>query len=214
MEFLYTKHLTKKRRMQLAINNPCHQNWANMLPAQQGKFCQACSKTVIDFTAMPLTQIQNYFATQGTTQDTCGRFGATQLQALNLSTAVLHTPIALWKKYLALIIICFGMFLTSCNTANNSSNAFDVPTNKNTTALTSLPTQKDTSVTPVIIKKDTVCKPKLVTPKKLVAPNDDAHIVGKLKAYPPPPPPPPPPPTHIIMGDIAYIPDTAQLKKQ
>lgn len=37
--------------MKLSIPKPCHENWDGMTPNEKGRFCQACSKTVRDFTS-------------------------------------------------------------------------------------------------------------------------------------------------------------------
>jgi predicted house-cleaning NTP pyrophosphatase (Maf/HAM1 superfamily) len=60
------------------IPEPCHENWNEMSPREQGAFCNVCSKTVIDFTSLSDEEVKNYFlANHG--QKTCGRFKNTQL---------------------------------------------------------------------------------------------------------------------------------------
>jgi len=34
----------------ISIPKPCHENWDAMHPREQGRHCDACDKTVIDFT--------------------------------------------------------------------------------------------------------------------------------------------------------------------
>lgn len=67
-------------RAQLSIHipTPCHENWDAMTPQQQGRFCQSCAKTVVDFTNMTDSEVLNYFAKAS--GNTCGRFMANQLQ--------------------------------------------------------------------------------------------------------------------------------------
>jgi len=36
------------KKMRISIENPCHEDWQKMLPESQGRFCQACEKTVVD----------------------------------------------------------------------------------------------------------------------------------------------------------------------
>jgi hypothetical protein len=66
-----------KPQLYLTIPTPCHENWDAMTPNQQGKFCQSCSKTVVDFTTMTDAEVLNFFK-QNTT-NTCGRFNHDQL---------------------------------------------------------------------------------------------------------------------------------------
>lgn len=34
------------QKLQLSISEPCHENWHNMTPTEQGRFCNACAKEV------------------------------------------------------------------------------------------------------------------------------------------------------------------------
>lgn len=63
--------------MKLTIPTPCHENWDQMSPAEQGRFCSVCSKTVQDFTAVPDEGIVDAFSQNS--EDTCGRFKTSQL---------------------------------------------------------------------------------------------------------------------------------------
>lgn len=62
----------------LDIPTPCHQNWDAMSEAEQGRYCQVCAKTVIDFSLMSNEDILQYLNTN--TGKVCGRFEKKQLQ--------------------------------------------------------------------------------------------------------------------------------------
>jgi hypothetical protein len=98
----------------ISIPEPCHENWNEMLPCEKGAFCSACSKVVIDFTNLSDEEVKNYFF-QNKGQKTCGRFKNHQLlfpeKALN---QLLVDSIPFWKKFLAIVVILFGSFLTGC----------------------------------------------------------------------------------------------------
>lgn len=68
--------MTKK--FQLQIPEPCHESWDNMTPADKGRFCGSCQKTVIDFTRMSDAQLIAFFK-KPATGSTCGRFYGDQL---------------------------------------------------------------------------------------------------------------------------------------
>lgn len=65
------------RSLQLNIAEPCHENWQNMTPQEQGRFCGSCQKTVVDFTMMSDQEVLNYFLK--TDHNVCGRFADDQL---------------------------------------------------------------------------------------------------------------------------------------
>lgn len=75
------------RPIQLGIPMPCHEQWSNMQPAEKGRHCSACQKTVVDFTAMSDSEIIRYLARTG--PDICGRFAPDQL---NRNLAMLPPP--------------------------------------------------------------------------------------------------------------------------
>lgn len=64
--------------IQLTIATPCDKNWANMQPAEQGRFCNACQKNVIDFTSMNNREVYNTILKHDAS--ICGRFNNSQLQ--------------------------------------------------------------------------------------------------------------------------------------
>jgi hypothetical protein len=64
--------------IQLHIPTPCHENWATMQPAEKGRHCAACQKTVIDFTGMSDAQLIHYFS-QPNQPSVCGRLAPDQL---------------------------------------------------------------------------------------------------------------------------------------
>lgn len=84
---LYGKPSSMPRPIQLGIPMPCHEQWSNMQPAEKGRHCSACQKTVVDFTAMSDSEIIWYLARTG--PDICGRVAPDQL---NRNLAMLPPP--------------------------------------------------------------------------------------------------------------------------
>lgn len=66
-----------KKAIKISIPEPCHEDWNQMTPTEQGKFCAQCSKDVVDFTKMSDEAI---FKTATSGNNLCGRFKASQLQ--------------------------------------------------------------------------------------------------------------------------------------
>ena len=76
-----------KKQLTISIPTPCTEDWNNMTPDKNGKFCASCQKTVVDFSGMTDAEIFNYFDTfKGST---CGRFTEKQL------TTPFNTPLVL-----------------------------------------------------------------------------------------------------------------------
>lgn len=67
------------QQFQLSIPEPCHQSWEQMTPTEQGRFCKACAKEVIDFSMMTDSEVLNYFNTLSH-ENVCGRALPTQLE--------------------------------------------------------------------------------------------------------------------------------------
>jgi hypothetical protein len=56
----------------VTVNNPCSQKWDSINPYGEGRFCESCNKTVIDFTKMKNEEIISYLKNQP--GKTCGYF--------------------------------------------------------------------------------------------------------------------------------------------
>lgn len=64
--------------IQISIPQPCYEDWNNMTPQQQGRFCDNCQKCVVDF--MRFTDVQLYrFIAEHNGQEICGRLKPWQL---------------------------------------------------------------------------------------------------------------------------------------
>lgn len=59
------------------IAEPCHENWQQMTPNEQGRHCMSCQKTVIDFSLMSDQEILHYISRASSS--ICGRFNNDQL---------------------------------------------------------------------------------------------------------------------------------------
>src|SRR5687767_15951911 len=99
------KHPTKitqnmSEPLHLKIPVPCHENWAEMKPDEQGRFCLSCQKTVVDFTSMTDRQVLEYFSSY--TGNTCGRFTDDQLDR-DIIVGV-QKPTAWYKYVLSLFV--------------------------------------------------------------------------------------------------------------
>jgi hypothetical protein len=103
---------------QISIPHPCTQSWEQMTPSGNGRHCMACDKVVTDFTGMSDTQVQEFFL-QHHGKALCGRFRNMQLDQIRIQVPsyILSKPIPLWKKFLVVLLICFGSSMFSVDVA-------------------------------------------------------------------------------------------------
>ena len=59
------------------IKEPCHENWNNMSVSEKGRFCDSCSKQVVDFTKKSNEEIAAHL--NNASDKVCGRVTASQL---------------------------------------------------------------------------------------------------------------------------------------
>jgi hypothetical protein len=74
---IFFKKMLMKPAIHLHIDTPCHENWAAMTPTDEGRFCQACTKQVVDFSTMTDQQILHFLSKAS--GNICGRLGNDQL---------------------------------------------------------------------------------------------------------------------------------------
>lgn len=103
----------------ISIPKPCNENWNSMSPDKNGRFCNSCNKTVIDFTKMNHPEIQKYFTENSDKERICGHFKLNQIESEEsikydkLRTRFNRIKIKPIKK-LALFSLSLVFTLTSC----------------------------------------------------------------------------------------------------
>jgi hypothetical protein len=94
--------------IQISIPQPCHEDWQKMTAAEQGKFCGACQKTVVDFSTMSDGEIVRLFEQKK--GKLCGRFTTTQLERPIEPTKIYKTN---WFKWVMQLIVPMVVFTKS-----------------------------------------------------------------------------------------------------
>lgn len=82
------------KKLQLSIDDPCHENWDKMTKSEQGRFCASCQKHVHDFTGMSDSQLVAFFKSKPA-DSVCGRFYPDQLDR-DMEIPTKRIP---WVKY-------------------------------------------------------------------------------------------------------------------
>ncbi|UTN05827.1 energy transducer TonB [Flavobacterium bizetiae] len=113
-------------KYKITITEPCQENWDNMIPNENGRFCMNCAKTVIDFSLMLPEEIQHFFI-QNQNEKICGRFKNSQLEAITIQIPikVLYTQTNYHKMFLLALFIAMGTTLFSCQDKEGNINKID-----------------------------------------------------------------------------------------
>ena len=106
------------QKLQLSIPEPCQENWQNMTPTQQGRFCKTCAKEVIDFSTMTDMQVLHYFSNM-THEKVCGRALPEQLDRTISRPEPPKRKLFRYWNYIAM----FFMFFVKGNNAAAQNNA-------------------------------------------------------------------------------------------
>lgn len=124
-----------------------------MTAIDQGAYCKACSKRVTDFTVMSDKEIFEYLE-QRTGQQICGRLKNDQLNRplVFISPEVLLMDIPLWKKFIAVLFICFSGFISGCGDKHSPYENIPLPPS-------SPPVTNITPVVPEVTIEEPVSKP-------------------------------------------------------
>ena len=95
------------QKLQLSIPEPCHENWQQMTPTDQGRFCNACARDVIDFSMMTDTEVLNYFTTL-THDKVCGRALPSQLERTISKPKDPKKRLFWYWNYIVMFFLFFG----------------------------------------------------------------------------------------------------------
>ena len=95
------------QKIQLSIPELCHQNWNEMSPTEQGRFCNACAKEVIDFTTMSDTALLNYFSGLKN-EKLCGRAYPDQLERTITLPKYPKKKIFWYWNYITMLFLFFS----------------------------------------------------------------------------------------------------------
>ncbi|MFD1603739.1 hypothetical protein ACFSJW_10505 [Flavobacterium artemisiae] len=113
-------------KYKITIPKPCHENWDEMTPRENGRFCMSCSKTVVDFSTMNPEEIRHYF-TEHQNEKICGRFKKSQLDTITIQIPdrILYAQTQYYKMFLLALFISMGTTLFSCSDKNGNKKKID-----------------------------------------------------------------------------------------
>jgi hypothetical protein len=184
---------------------PCHQDWDAMTANEQGRHCLQCCKTVVDFTSKEPEEILQYLKNH-TGQGVCGRFTSAQINTPiavteEMTFHIFTSSLSYFKKIAALILITFGILVTSADKGFSQTGKPTPTTGAPQVVDTSRP---DSTITPMMVGEVRYTPPHPVhkpVKKKIVkkktchkTSGNSPYIKGKVEVVP-------------IMGDVQVTPE-------
>lgn len=154
--------------MILKIAEPCHENWDTMMEVEKGRFCNVCSKDVVDFTRYSDVEIVDYFEQLKSkpSGSICGRFKSKQIDAplkrIEVHLNSFYTLENSTHQFLWMMLFIIGVFSVSCNEGPKQGK---VESSVNIEAVDSSVRQKSNTEVPLM--GDTII---VEPPKKIPAP--------------------------------------------
>jgi len=94
-----------------------------MTPNEKGRFCDSCSKTVVDFTQMDPSEIQ-YYLVNNKSNRVCGHIKQSQLNSLNLRipSEVFQKKMSPIRFFSLALLVVMGSSIMSCTGQNGKPN--------------------------------------------------------------------------------------------
>jgi hypothetical protein len=154
----------------LSIPKPCSQNWEDMSPDTDGRYCGHCAKTVIDFTGMPTDEILKVIAGKS---HSCGRFNQFQIDDLNSILDRSEKTVSFWRKGLAAASLASLLSLVSGEAKSQPYRIEQAPVRPNDT-LGGMVGKMAFNLAPQVIVKGTV----IATDDNLPLPGVSIRIKG------------------------------------
>lgn len=97
------------RSLTVQIPQPCPESWGDMQPAERGRFCGSCQKTVVDYTTLSDQELIRLL--RKTSEGSCGRFRDEQLNRPLTDTKPEQYPV--WYRWVGVLSISlFGWHTT------------------------------------------------------------------------------------------------------
>lgn len=109
----------------LQINKPCKENWENMKDTGNGKFCELCSKNVIDFSGLSQIEITN---TLKFSKDVCAKITIQQAKEPLINTSVQYDFNFPYSRNIVAASLAVSTTLVSCQDSKNN----EIPIQTNT----------------------------------------------------------------------------------
>lgn len=108
-----------KPSFQVEIKEPCPQNWENMVPNKEGRFCSSCQLSVIDFTNKTPDEISGYLKINSNNH-ICGHVKSTDVKPQNKIDWLVYKLNNSGLKYISMLIIG-TLIMTGCRSRKSTT---------------------------------------------------------------------------------------------
>ena len=96
------------QKLKLKIEKPCHEDWDKMTPNEQGRFCNHCTKNVIDFSEKSDEEVLEFFLNRQKSEHLCIRINEEQKDGITINRNRIHFPNFV-RKFAAATLIGFSI---------------------------------------------------------------------------------------------------------
>jgi len=160
----------------IKISEPCHENWNDFTPTQQGAFCGKCKINVIDFSTKSNFEIKAILSNNEGNK-MCGRFSTDQLQSYNLEYDIWknQNQSTFQSKFIFALILGFGLTLFSCSTKTDTQAINQINTIINIDSIK--------SIVPLIDSVKTIDSVHQIKPIIDCNTPDDYDIMGEIEEF-------------------------------
>lgn len=162
----------------ITIPKPCHEDWNIMTPSEKGRFCSSCHKTVVDFTKLSNSQIQDYLY-EHKHEKVCGHFRKTQLDTIHITIPikVIQTTYSFRKTFLLALLIAMGTTLMNCTNTEGKKQKIETVT---------VIKKQDSINDPIqsITRPEKICKATIAKSReeKIIQSSKTTQTLGALKS--------------------------------
>ncbi|MBO9702992.1 MAG: energy transducer TonB [Sporocytophaga sp.] len=133
------------------IENPCHEEWENMKIGVDSRFCNHCTKNVIDFTGRTRDEILEYILVNYN-KNICGRFYSRQLD-FNLSDFIITIQAVSKNRQnnnLSFYLLTLGTLIFSVLDNEATAQVNSPALNNNQSEISSVPSDRGDSLKAVL----------------------------------------------------------------
>jgi hypothetical protein len=108
-----------KSSLQFEIKEPCAQDWNHMTPKRDGRFCDSCQLTVVDFANKTPEEISIYLK-EYSSESVCGHFKSDDIKHQNKIDSLISSLNKKGLRYISMLILGV-LILSGCRSRKSTT---------------------------------------------------------------------------------------------